>query len=156
MGAQRGGGTLAALLAVLVISLMVMAAWQRQLDLSLALLNDEQRYLAAFHQAESALAWGARQYWHAEHAQCRQPEGETFRACLLADRRAGRWILRGESGAGDVIAGPLRLYRQVELRPITAPGAGDGGALAAIRCGGDKPCFGLSPHPGGWLDYLPR
>ncbi|WP_413739663.1 DUF2509 family protein [Sodalis sp. RH14] len=135
---QRGGGSLAALLAVLFTGMAALAAWQRFMDASLALIADEQHYLSAFHQAESALSWGTGQCWRGEDGQCLRPPGGNFQACLLAGAR-GRWILRGH---GDGVAEPVYLYRVVAMRPVGQ--LGDGATS-----------WRLTPLPAGWLDYHP-
>lgn len=137
---QRGGGSFLALLAVLFTGMLAFTGWQRFMDASLALIDDEQRYLSAFHQAESALSWGPRQLWRGNDGQCLRPPGGDFQACLLAGA-AGRWILRGQ-GSGDGLAEPLYLYHRVALRP-GGPG------------GDNSPSWRLTPLPGGWLDYHP-
>ncbi|NDL65524.1 DUF2509 family protein [Acerihabitans arboris] len=139
--AQRGSGSLAVLLAVLFIGLAALAGWQRFMDASLAMIGDEQRYLSAFHQAESALSWGASQRWQGEPGQCLKPPGEDLQACLLAGGAAGGWILRGQ-GSGDGLAEPLYLYQRVTARRA------DFGR-------GDRAPWCLTPQPGGWLDYPP-
>lgn len=135
---QRGGGSLAALLAVLFTGMLALSGWQRFMDASLSLIEDEQRYLSAFHQAESALSWGARQHWRGTEGQCLRPPAGDFQACLLAGA-GGRWILRGH---GEGLDEPLYLYHVMAMR-----GAGPQGR--------DGASWRLAPLPGGWLDYHP-
>ncbi|XBS69003.1 DUF2509 family protein [Acerihabitans sp. KWT182] len=144
---EQGSGALAVLPMLLVIGLSAMLGWQRFLDAATLLIHDEQRYLEAFHGAESALAWGMTVPWRGEDGECRRPEGETFRACLCAPRHSeGNWVLKGESGApGDAFAsGEISLYRRVSL-------GGTGGVAQA----GLQQSRMLAPLAGGWLDYYP-
>lgn len=154
MAAQRGSVTLAAMLALLLLGLLALVGWQRRLDRSLDLMRDETAYLAAFHQAESALAWGAQQRWRGEDEECQHPPGDPFRACLQAGASVERWILRGESGLAAGLPGRLCLYRLVAA---DASGARAGGADATAppRPAGDRGRYKLVLLPHGWLDYPP-
>jgi len=152
---EQGSGTLAALMAVMLIGLAALAAWQRRLDVSLTLMQDQARYMTAFHQAESALSWGLRQSWRGDPQQCLHPPGEGFRACLQAGATPESWLLRGESALASGLPTPLCLYRRVARRPLaqTEKAGADPGLPPAF--GADAARYALVPLPGGWLDYPP-
>ncbi|MEA9392512.1 DUF2509 family protein [Acerihabitans sp. TG2] len=151
---QQGSSTLAALVAVLLLGLAVLTAWQRRIEVSLTLIQDQARYMTAFHQAESALSWGLRQSWQGRLEQCLQPPGEGFRACLQVSTVSERWILRGESATVPGLPAPLCLYRLVSGRPLStlARGRGDPPSGSPLALGA---YYALVPLPGGWLDYPP-
>lgn len=143
---ERGSGALAMLPVLLFIGVLALLGWQRRLDAEGAMLHDQQRYLAAFHRAESALAWAMTASWRGEDGECRRPGGESFRACLCAPRRSDGWVVRGESGGDDGFPGEVSLYRRVALH-------GDGSGQAGGE--GGRRRYGLLPLPRGWLDYDP-
>ncbi|WP_213993168.1 DUF2509 family protein [Sodalis sp. dw_96] len=145
---EQGGGALAVLPILLAIGLSAMLGWQRFLDASVALMHDEQRYLEAFHRAESALSWAMTIPWRGEDGECRRPEGEAFRACLCAPRPTVGWVLHAQSGALDDarVLGEINLYRRVALdRMKVAPGGTD---MERRNCM-------LTPLANGWLDFYP-
>ncbi len=143
---EQGSGALAVLPILLVIGLPAMLGWQVFLDASGTLIHDEQRYLEAFHQAESALSWAMTEPWRGEDGECRRPGGEAFRACLRAPGLAGEWMLQAESAADDGLPGEVSLYRRVALRRT-------GGAEQ--RADKERRSRMLIPLPNGWLDYDP-
>ncbi len=152
---QQGSVTLAALVAVLLLGLTALLTWQRRMDVSLKMIQDQARYMTAFHQAESALSWGLCQCWRGTREQCRQPPGEGFRACLQAGTASGSWLLRGESAVVPGLPAPVCLYRLVVGRPLAETGrAGAESGLVPV-VDAEAPCHMLAPLPGGWLDYPP-
>lgn len=128
------------LLAVLLIALASLAGWQRVMDDTFELINEEQGYLNAFHQAESALSWGMSQSWLGNTGQCQSPAGNEFKVCLL--KHNGQWLLRGHV-ANEALAETLFHYRLVLLHPVAA---------TSVKLPG---CW-LMALPGGWLDYYPE
>ena len=143
---EQGSGALAVLPILLVIGLTGTLGWQRFLDAAGTLIHDEQRYLQAFHQAESALSWAMTVPWRGENGECHRPEDEVFRACLCAPRRTGGWVLQGESGSHDGSPGEVSLYRRVVLS--RGEGTQEGAVRVRRRCT-------LTPLSNGWLDYNP-
>jgi hypothetical protein len=154
---QQGSSTLAALVVVLLLGLAALTAWQRRMDVSLTLIQDQARYMTAFHQAESALSWGLRQSWQGDRKQCLHPPGEGFRACLQASVVSERWILRGESAVVPGLPAPLCLYRLVTIRPLRSPERDGDDAYSGSPQEPDvhSSYYALVPLPGGWLDYPP-
>ncbi|QWA12116.1 DUF2509 family protein [Sodalis ligni] len=145
---EQGSGALAVLPILLIIGLTAMLGWQRFLDGAVPLIHDEQRYLTAFHRAESALSWAMTVPWRGEDGECRRPEGEAFRACLCAPRLTVGWVLHAQSGVLEDARGPgeINLYRRVALTRMKE----DLGETGKER----RSCM-LTPLASGWLDYYP-
>jgi|GEM_PF-2047421 hypothetical protein len=143
--AERGSGGLLASAGLLLIGLLAMLAWHRLLDASRAWIDDEQRYLAAFHRAESALSWAMTQYWRGAEQECRRPAGEMFKACLIAGRQPGAWLLSAEGYDRHDAGATVCLYRRVTLHRCDPARSGHG----------YRPSFILRPVAGNWLDFDP-
>lgn len=117
----RGTVVLLALVMMLNAGVMLLLDWQRALQEWLRLIHDRQSYLRAWHQAESALAWGLVQSWPRQQGGCQQSPCGRLQACLLYDATTAGWLLR----AGAVPANratPLWLYRRVERVPMASHG----------------------------------
>ncbi|TKI05930.1 DUF2509 family protein [Martelella alba] len=143
MNSEQGGGTLAAIMGLLLLGMTTLLVWQRTQSAWRDILRDEQQYLTAFHRAESALSWGMSQYWRGDDAplaQCRRPIGEPFRACLVVSGAGEGWLLRGESGDPDERTGDITLYRRVAPR------------LADKGTAGER-LYVLDAVVRGWQDY---
>lgn len=131
---QYGGSTLAAVMLLLVMGLMLLTAQQRQLDNTLLLAVDQQRYLQAYNQAASALSWGMVQSWPTLSGNiwhCQQHLAN-LQACAKLSARAGIVLVRGR---GDVSRDDVFWLYQLAA-------ASDGGQLVAEK--------------GGWLDFCPE
>lgn len=148
MKSQQGSGTLAAITALLFLGLSSLLGWQRMMAAWRERIYDEQFHLTAFHQAESALSWALTQHWQGDGAQedeCRRPNGESFRACLVMAGPDNNWTLRAEGGVEAGRAPAMVLYRRVALRP----------AESAEKDMAGRRRYTVAPLPQGWLDYDP-
>ncbi|WP_274533177.1 YgdB family protein [Photorhabdus temperata] len=84
---QQGNVLLISVLMLLAVSLMMLKALHHHLDNALIMMVDERRYLKAFQQAESALAWGMAQSWllysdKTEEWYCLQQQEFHLTSCL--------------------------------------------------------------------------
>lgn len=135
MSSQQGGVVLGMTIMLVMLATLMLHAMQRQLDLSLSLVADEQQYVRDFQQAQSALNWGLQQAWpQVPGWTCRTQAEYQWRACLLQDDEA---LLFGEP------------VTQQALLP-----ADDAPALRLwhwVRANGNR----LKALPGGWIDYCP-
>jgi len=134
---QQGGAVLGMTIMLVMLATLMLHAMQRQLDLSLSLVADEQQHVRDFHQAQSALNWGLQQAWpQVSGWTCRTQVEYQWRACLLHQEDA-QALLFGEPAAqqallpGDDVPA-LRLWHWV-------------------RTNGNR----LDALPGGWIDYCP-
>ncbi|WP_130831491.1 DUF2509 family protein [[Erwinia] mediterraneensis] len=124
---QNGNSALGMVIMVLLMGSATLYASRQQLAQGMALLADERHYILDYHQAQSALRWGATLNWPVGVGwQCQQEKTFGWQSCLWRGEKA-QALLRGQ-GAGRELA----LWHWVEE---------SGNQLR------------LLPH--GWIDYCP-
>lgn len=124
---QTGNSALGMVILVLLTGGATLHASRQQLAQGMGLLADERQYILDYHQAQSALRWGATQSWPSPIVwQCQQEKHFGWQSCLWQEK-TGRALLRGQ-GEGRELA----LWHWVEI---------SGNRLR------------LLPH--GWIDYCP-
>ncbi|KGM27161.1 hypothetical protein KS18_16050 [Photorhabdus luminescens] len=128
---------LISVLILLAVSLMMLKALHHHLDNALIMMVDERRYLKAFQQAESSLAWGVAQSWSLDETEewyCQQQQEFHLTSCLK--RQSSHFFLL--KGMADVASGQsVGLYQWMKL---LSAGGGDS----------------LIPVESGWLDFCPE
>ncbi|TNH43131.1 YgdB family protein [Photorhabdus luminescens] len=136
---QQGNVLLISVLILLAVSLMMLKALHHHLDNALIMMVDERRYLKAFQQAESSLAWGIAQSWpldsnKIEEWYCQQQQEFHLSSCLK--RQSSHFFLL--KGMADVASGQsVGLYQWMKL----------------LSAGGRD---SLIPVESGWLDFCPE
>ncbi|WP_448511564.1 YgdB family protein [Photorhabdus laumondii] len=142
---QQGNVLLISVLILLTVSLMMLKALHHHLDNALIMMVDERRYLKAFQQAESSLAWGIAQSWPLHSSQiedsnkteewyCQQQQEFHLTSCLK--RQSSHFFLL--KGMADVASGQsVGLYQWMKLHSF----------------GGND---SLIPVESGWLDFCPE
>ncbi|WP_340620860.1 YgdB family protein [Xenorhabdus siamensis] len=135
---QRGHALLVSILMMLTLSLMMLKALHYQQENALLMMFDEQKYLNAFQQAESSLAWGSVQSWP------------------LHSRELGSWICLQKSGS--YLQSCLRRYQDdlFLLKGIASFSAGEHLELyqwMKQMKGSNQDT--LTPVISGWLDFCP-
>ncbi|PQQ42306.1 DUF2509 domain-containing protein [Photorhabdus luminescens] len=134
---QQGNVLLISVLILLAVSLMMLKALHHHLDNALIMMVDERRYLKAFQQAESSLAWGIAQSWSLDETEewyCQQQQEFHLTSCLK--RQSSHFFLL--KGMADVASGQsVGLYQWMKL---LSAGGGDS----------------LIPVESGWLDFCPE
>ncbi len=115
----------------------MLKALHHHLDNALIMMVDERRYLKAFQQAESSLAWGVAQSWSLDETEewyCQQQQEFHLTSCLK--RQSSHFFLL--KGMADVASGQsVGLYQWMKL---LSAGGGDS----------------LIPVESGWLDFCPE
>ncbi len=115
----------------------MLKALHHHLDNALIMMVDERRYLKAFQQAESSLAWGIAQSWSLDETEewyCQQQQEFHLTSCLK--RQSSHFFLL--KGMADVASGQsVGLYQWMKL---LSAGGGDS----------------LIPVESGWLDFCPE
>ncbi|OCA52691.1 YgdB family protein [Photorhabdus namnaonensis] len=134
---QQGNVLLISVLILLAVSLMMLKALHHHLDNALIMMVDERRYLKAFQQAESSLAWGIAQSWTLDKTEewyCQRQQEFHLTSCLK--RQSSHFFLL--KGMADVASGQsVGLYQWVKL----------------LSAGGRD---SLIPVESGWLDFCPE
>nr|WP_246545060.1 YgdB family protein [Photorhabdus hainanensis] len=121
----------------MAVSLMMLKALHHHLDNALIMMVDERRYLKAFQQAESSLAWGIAQSWSLDETEewyCQQQQEFHLTSCLK--RQSSHFFLL--KGMADMASGQsVGLYQWMKL--LSASGRDS-----------------LIPVESGWLDFCPE
>ncbi|MDR0217355.1 MAG: YgdB family protein [Enterobacteriaceae bacterium] len=142
---QRGNAILISIVMMMALSLMTLKALHYQQENAMRMMFDEQKYLNAFQQAESSLAWGAVQSWvldsqsqQPENWQCVQKSDASLHSCLKY-YQGDLFLLKGigllsdgEQADGEQIA-HYQWMKQVK----------------------DSNQDTLIPVKSGWLDFCP-
>ncbi|WP_345828807.1 DUF2509 family protein [Erwinia sp. HDF1-3R] len=129
MNAQRGSGSLLAVIILLMMSATLLHATRIQLDDALGLLADERQFYLQYSRAASALVWGGEQNWTINAAGWVCKADPVYGRACLSMQGENSLLLRGDAGSGT-----LAHYRWV------AP-TGSAGRIRSV------------PH--GWIDYCP-
>jgi len=142
---QRGSAMILSVMVMMGLGLLALNALQQQLSAGLALTSNQHRYVIAWDNASSALAWGVSQPWKdvaGEKWQCQSVAAGIIangsgRACVRSSLREDVFLVRGE---GKMAAGTdaVVLYQQVSMKTQA-----DGSLF-------------FSPLKQGWLDFCPE
>lgn len=142
---QRGSAMILSIMVMMGLGLIALNSLQQQLSAGLALTSNQHRYVIAWENAASALAWGLRQSWKESSEplwQCRDMAAGiiasgTGKVCIRPSLRQDIFLLRGE---GRMAEGnePVMQYQQVSMKKQTS---------------GDVIFLPLKQ---GWLDFCPE
>ncbi|WP_120508914.1 YgdB family protein [Rahnella bruchi] len=127
------------------LALIALSSLQQQLSAGLALTSNQHRFVIAWENASSALAWGISQPWKAfsdARWQCQDVpamliSSDGGRVCVRASLRQDVYVLRAEGTTGEGKA-TVKLFQQASMKKQAD------GKLS------------FSPLKQGWLDFCPE
>lgn len=142
---QKGSAMILSIMVMMGLGLIALGSLQQQLSAGLALTSDQHRFVIAWENASSALAWGISQPWKdVDDArwQCQDVPAMLIssgggRVCARTSLRQDVFILRGEGTAGESKA-TVKLFQQASMEKQAD------GKLS------------FSPLKQGWLDFCPE
>ncbi|WP_241609494.1 DUF2509 family protein [Rosenbergiella australiborealis] len=112
---QQGNTTLLCVLMVMTLASSLLRLKSSSIHYGTQQVNDEKKYLTAFYQAQSALAWGGSYEWSMHLGwQCRASPSSSFSVCLWRATPTEGW-LRGSSEKSEWL-----LWQRV-IFPKTSP-----------------------------------
>ncbi|MGG5218030.1 MULTISPECIES: YgdB family protein [Rahnella] len=142
---QRGSTMILSIIVMMGLGLIALNSLQQQLSAGLALTSNQHRYVIAWENAASALAWGIRQSWKDSSEpfwQCRNVAAGiiasgTGRVCVRPSLRQDIFLFRGEGRMAEGNESVMQ-YQQVSVKKQAS------GEVI------------FSPLKQGWLDFCPE
>ncbi|MGA5657520.1 YgdB family protein [Rahnella contaminans] len=142
---QRGSALILSVMVMMGLGLIALNSLQQQLSAGLALTSSQHRFVIAWENASTVLAWGVQQSWKASTGsdwQCQDVAAGLLisgkgRVCVRPSLRPDLFLLRGE---GQMAEGgePVMQFQQASVKNKTD------GTLVFI------------PLKQGWLDFCPE
>jgi len=142
---QRGSAMILSVMVMMGLGLIALNSLQQQLSAGLALTSNQHRYVIAWENASSALAWGVSQSWKDiadAKWKCQNVAASIIASgsagvCVRPSLREDVFLVRGE---GKIAEGTdsVMLYQQVSMKKQA-----DGSLL-------------FSPLKQGWSDFCPE